>query len=111
MKLAEFITETLGEIMQGVSAAIKAHNVAALGGVINPRSAAEESDPKTLPMSPVEFDVAVTVESSLATRKSGGGSIKVVEAKVSKDSSEKTVDASRVKFSVPLSLPTTRLVD
>jgi hypothetical protein len=47
MKLAEFITETLGEIMQGVSAAIKAHNVAALGGVINPRSAAEESDPKT----------------------------------------------------------------
>ncbi|MES2097952.1 MAG: hypothetical protein V4459_14460 [Pseudomonadota bacterium] len=111
MELAEFITETLGQIMKGVSDAIKEHGAGSLGGVINPRPASKASDPMGLPMSPVDFDVAVTVESSNAGSKGAGINIKVIEAKLSKDKAEKTTGESRIRFAVPVTLPVTSITD
>ena len=55
----------------------------------------------------IEFDVAITVESAEQSTKDGGINIKVVEASISADLSKRTVGESRVRFSVPISLPYT----
>jgi hypothetical protein len=59
----------------------------------------------------VEFDVAVTVENSKGGKKGAGLNIRVIEASLSSDTSEKTVGESRVRFSVPVSMPSTRIED
>jgi len=111
VKLSEFITETLTEILAGVGQAAKNHKTALFGGFICPLAASDERDTSRLPLRDVEFDVAVTVESARSGSKSGGTNIRVIEASLSTDSSEKTVGESRVKFSVPVSMPSTRIED
>lgn len=107
MELRDFIAETIAQIMSGVSTAIKSHDVKVLGGIINPFPASLESKAGGRVPQTIEFDVAVTVESGEASSKGGGVNIKVVEASLSKDISKRTVGESRVRFSVPVSLPYT----
>ncbi|TIS18734.1 MAG: hypothetical protein E5X07_31030 [Mesorhizobium sp.] len=102
MDLEEFISETLGQILAGIA---KAQNTeigknvnAAFPGTLG-------SNLSVLPefgvFARVDFDVAVTAESSVG----GKGSIRVwgLGAEGGKDSRSQTV--SRVVFAVPLRLP------
>ncbi|TIM06661.1 trypco2 family protein [Mesorhizobium sp.] len=102
MDLEEFISETLGQILAGVAKAqvteIGKNVNAAFPGVLG-------SNLSVLPefgvFARVDFDVAVTAESSAG----GKGSIRVwgLGAEGGKDSRSQTV--SRVVFAVPLRLP------
>ncbi|MER9174592.1 hypothetical protein NKH72_13465 [Mesorhizobium sp. M0955] len=102
MDLDEFISETLRQILSGVSKAQETEigkNVnAAFPGVLG-------SNLSVLPdfgvFARVDFDVAVTAESSVG----GKGSIRVwgLGAEGGKDSRSQTV--SRVVFALPLRLP------
>jgi hypothetical protein len=107
MELKDFVSETIAQIMGGVSGAIKSHDVKSLGGIINPIPASREAMPNSHEALMIEFDVAVTVESGEASSKDGGLNIKVLEASISKDQSRRTVGESRVRFSVPVTLPYT----
>jgi hypothetical protein len=107
MELRDFIAETIAQIMSGVSTAIKSHDVKELGGIINPVPLSLEKSAGRRESQTIEFDVAVTVESGESASKEGGLNIKVVEASLSKDTSKRTVGESRVRFSVPVSLPYT----
>ncbi|MEG8219926.1 hypothetical protein OSJ57_04745 [Sphingomonas sp. HH69] len=111
MELGDFIAATLSEIMRGVSLAAKAHDGPSVGGSIAPMPVSKMGNPDGLLLREVEFDVAITTESSTERSKSGGMNIKVIEADLTAGSSEKTLGESRVKFSVPIQLPFTRLDD
>ncbi|HVQ06917.1 MAG TPA: hypothetical protein VMS43_00630 [Allosphingosinicella sp.] len=110
MELSDFITATLLEIMKGVSAASHQHRPEVHGGYINPTRKSRSADFEALPVRGVEFDVAVTVESSETSSKSGGIAIRVIEADLSADKSKRVTGESRVKFSVPVSMPSTDLL-
>jgi len=111
MQLSDFIAASLSEIMSGVSKAAKSHDPSALGGYICPVRASRRKDYEALPIRDVEFDVAVTVENSGTASKSGGVNIKVIEADLTSESVKKTVGESRVKFSIPVSMPATVITD
>jgi hypothetical protein len=111
MELADFIAGTLSEIMRGVSKAAKAHDSVALGGSIAPVPDSLRRNYASLPIREVEFDVAITVEKTSGKSKSGGVNIKVIEADLTSNTLQKTVGESRVKFSVPVCLPSTSLTD
>ncbi|WP_157081047.1 hypothetical protein [Novosphingobium naphthalenivorans] len=107
MDLQDFIAETIRQIMSGVSSAIKSHDVGQLGGIINPLPASVEDLQGQRERTSIDFNVAVTVESSTSGAKEGGLNIKVLEASLSKNSENRTVGESRVSFSVPVTLPYT----
>lgn len=111
MQLGDFIAATLSEIMRGVSQAAKSHDGPTVGGSIAPMPVSKMTDPNSLLLREVEFNVAITTESSTERSKSGGVNIKVIEADLTAGSSEKTLGESRVKFSVPIQLPFTKLSD
>lgn len=109
MELDEFITASIAAIMKGVSDAVQQHDVGNVGGFVNPRDARRADSYGDLTIQEVEFNVAVTVESSKSVKKEGGFAIKVIEASLSGQELEKTVGESRVKFTVPLALPGTKV--
>ena len=111
MELSDFIALTLGEIMSGVSKAAQSHSSADLGGNIAPQAASRIGDPDQMLIREVEFDIAITSESTSDKSKSGGMNVKVIEADLTSASSKRLVGESRVKFSVPISLPYTRIID
>lgn len=102
MDLDEFISETLRQILAGVAAAQETDigkNVnAAFNGVLGSNLSVF---PKLGVFARVDFDVAVTAETSTG----GKGSIKVwgIGAEAGIDNKSQTV--SRVVFAVPLRLP------
>lgn len=102
MDLDEFISETLRQILAGVSAAQETDigkNVnAAFNGVLGSNLSVF---PKLGVFARVDFDVAVTAE----TTTGGKGSIKVwgIGGEAGRDNKSQTV--SRVVFAVPLRLP------
>ena len=113
MKLEQFVEESLKQIISGVSKA-KEHGEKH-GAHVNPVKAAFNSNSQNvvyctetgIPLQQVEFDIAVTVSesSSIASE----GSTGVGDITVSGQSSENTStnsSASRIKFTVPVRLPT-----
>jgi hypothetical protein len=110
MNLRDFVAGTLREILDGVTDA-------QAGGhreLINPHAHYLADDaPKThfvtrhqSLVQMVEFDVAITVEST--TEKSGGAGVKifsVVEVGGGGSDAERSSNVSRIKFSVPVTFP------
>ena len=111
MELSDFIALTLGEIMTGVSRAAKSHPQKELGGSIAPIAASRMDNPDQQLIREVEFDIAITSETTSEKGKSGGMNVKVIEADLTSSSREKMMGESRVKFSVPVTLPFTRITD
>jgi hypothetical protein len=111
MELADFIAATLAQIMRGVSMAAKAHDSGLLGGYIAPVMGTRSREIEALPIREVEFDVAITTENTTDKSKAGGVNIKVIQADLTSKSLQKIVGESRVKFSVPIALPSTALTD
>lgn len=108
MKLQDFVTETLKQIINGVKEAQAESKES--GAVISPDSHLSYDNKKYLFCSGklvehVEFDVAVTTSEAKET-KAGLGIFVVgigVGARGKSDSS--SISISRIKFSVPLVLP------
>ncbi|EGQ9599485.1 MULTISPECIES: trypco2 family protein [Vibrio] len=118
MKLSEFISSTLSEIVNGIEDANQ--QLIDKGVKVNPPNIYLEDNPNksiygvwnknSLPMHPVvevvEFDVTLTAEE---TSNSGGkAGVSIGVAKVSADgaSSDRSSHVSRVKFKVPVIYPT-----
>lgn len=113
MDLKTFVSETLTQIVEGVTDAKmrleKQGSTARINPVLRTRAEGHPSEAR-----PVEFDLALTVtqaaDESSATRGEGRASIiSVFQAKVGADleskSGHRSEEVSRVKFSVMLAQP------
>ncbi len=106
MNLEEFVTESLVQLVEGVSTAqLRIHK----GATINPKQ--RSTKPRSveygtgIPVQEIEFDIAVTVDEGKQT-KGGIGVVAGVFALGSQgQSSAATQSVSRIKFSVPISFP------
>ena len=104
MNLQEFVRTTLVQLMQGVHEAL-GETSALAGAAVNPRGEHEHrSEPRA-----VEFDVAVTVTDT--AEGSGKAKLAVVGIEIGggggKDVQNQAV--SRIRFSVPVSLPSVEM--
>lgn len=111
MDLKTFISETLKAVVAGVSDAqrgiVDEHPTAAI--VLLDRPSDEERFPNPQP-SPVDFDIAITTAEETSSESGGKAGLKiyVVSADLGGKDAEKvrTEAVSRVRFSVPVHLPT-----
>jgi len=112
MDLDEFIETTIGLVMRGVAkSAVNLHS-AKIGGSVSPQDfSSGKAEFHKLDIRSIEFDVAVTVETSRETGKSGKAGIKVIEGAMNSKSGERIVGESRVRFAVPVIFPGTSLYD
>jgi len=110
MKLQEFVSETLKEIIAGVKEAQKYAELE--GAWISPRmfSPAKsevryfaEKDHATIEQ--IEFDVAVTSTEGSATEAGAGIFVAAIGLGVKGKSDTSSSSISRIKFSIPLGLP------
>ena len=104
MKLSEFISETLKEIIDGVADA--QDHAKAKGAIVSPaqrkmggNTAAKGTSQK------VEFDIALASESSSGGKSCVGVFLSVGGGGAQKENSEAVSSTSRVKFTVPMRLP------
>jgi hypothetical protein len=114
IELQTFVTGTLVAIIEGVREAQK--QAAPLGALVNPggltRSTSSVSESAIWDNSTnnyartVSFDVAVTAEAGTATNARIGVLAGIMGAEAGGKSENKEVAYSRVKFDVPLLLPT-----
>ncbi len=112
MGLDDFVAATLTQIVSGVAAAKE--EVAAQGGKINPEVSSSHGsrgqwDLETgTPVQEIEFDVAVTA-SEASKGKAGAGLVfgPVVLGSVG-ETGAANQQVSRIRFTVPLLLPTTQ---
>jgi hypothetical protein len=106
MKLEKFITETINQIISGIS---KTHEQAKKhGATINPRLASSEGS-RIVPRSPihtVEFDVAVTTKEGKGTKGGFGVFVGPIGAGSQGKSESSNSSVSRIKFSIPVVFPT-----
>lgn len=112
MKLDDFVSETLKQIIKGVVAAQEYGNTQ--NAKVNPITARFHSNTeghaycqKTgVPLQKVEFNVAVTVTEEQSSTSDGGsvGSISVSSANAN---ATQNSSVSRIQFEVPVLLPTT----
>lgn len=114
MELKEFITETLSQIIDGVlevQEKYKDQNV-----LVNPDCFTGSNGEYVLPpkagyykiqpnVQMINMDVALTVSEN-AGRKSGIGIAKVVSAGISSETNAQNSTISKVKFDIPICLPT-----
>lgn len=114
MDLKTFVSETLIQIVEGVSEAQRLVRENGGNASVNPHQIAAESKQKIGQPTPVEFDVALVVSEESQTQqgsKAGGSAGFLAVAKVSAELNEqtggksKTEAVSRVKFSVRLAQP------
>jgi len=111
MNLRDFISETLTQILGGVTDAQKA--AAELGGKVSPRlagAATYASDHGFLvahggSAQIVRFDVALTVKEGTGTKGGIGIVAGIVSLGSTGQSNSENSSVSRVQFSVPLTLP------
>jgi hypothetical protein len=107
MELQEFVAESLTAIIEGVAAAIRDADAKKLIGKVNPAFASGSEPPNWESyVQKVEFDVAVTATERSGV--SGKGAIKVysfAELGGDRSSSAENSTVSRIKFTIPLSLP------
>ena len=109
MNLAEFIDETLSEILTGIRTAQKREGGNAVGakfsvGKISGSTVGDTNlfrsyDSGTFTV--VEFDVSVAAE----TTKGGKGGIRVMSVGAEAGAERKSHESSRVKFAVPVQIP------
>ena len=106
MELQEFIAATLGEIQQGVQAAIDKTISNGVKGAINPVWGTTR-DIGANHIQNIQFDIAVTVVEKTAGSVEGG--IKVVGVRLggSGSGSSESTQVSRIQFSIPLIPPAT----
>lgn len=112
MKLDDFVSETLKQIIKGVVAAQEFGNTQ--NAMVNPISARFHGSTEGqaycsetgVPLQHVTFDVAVTIAEEHTTTEEGNtvGSISVSPAS---SNSTQNSSISRIKFDVPVLLPTT----
>lgn len=111
MKLEHFVSETLRQIINGV---ISAQEMVNTDAKINPVTARFNSNTEGhafcqrtgVPLQKVEFDVAVTVTEDSASS-SGGAAVGSISVSPASSSSFHNTSVSRIRFEVPLLLPTT----
>ena len=112
MELKEFITATLTQIIDGVTAA--QYDAAQQGGEINPpvftrpdkgQDRLQHMDIASALIQEVSFDVAVTAVEGTQTKGGIGVFIGVVGLGSQGQSNTSTQSVSRIKFSVPIMLP------
>lgn len=110
MKLDDFVSQTLKQIIDGV---IIAQDYGRLKRAnINPSSARFHSKTEGLifcqetgiPLQNVEFDVAVTVAES-QSNSSGNPSVGAISVTSSNEAATQNSSVSRIKFKVPVLLP------
>ena len=112
MKLDEFVSQTLKQVIDGVSDAQQYGK--SKNANINPSSARMDNKAaeysfclKTgIPLQDVEFDVAVTV-SEFSTTSDEGGNVGAISVTSLNQSSNQSGSVSRIKFKVPILLPNT----
>ena len=112
MDLKEFVSEALVQIISGVKDA--QDKAIELGGKVNPRItgsseyASQHGFLRTAddPAQIVQFDVALTVTEGTGTKGGIGVFAGAINLGSSGQSSNENSSVSRVKFAVPLTLPT-----
>lgn len=110
MKLDDFVSQTLKQIIDGVSAAQEYGRSKRAN--INPSSARYNSSTEGViycqetgvPLQSVEFDVAVTVAES-QTNNNGNPSVGAISVTSSNEATTQNSSVSRIKFKVPVLLP------
>lgn len=113
MDLKEFVTMSLTQIVQGVSES--AAEISKLGGSVSPAFSGNgkadqlgvSMDGKGSPVYAVEFDVALVASTSLGGE--AGAKLQIasfVNIGAKGTTTDKQESTSRVKFSVPIQLPT-----
>jgi Trypsin-co-occurring domain 2 len=109
VNLAEFIDETLSEILAGIRAAQKREGGEAVGAKFTlprvessvPGSSNLFSSYDSGAFTVVDFDVSVVAE----TTKGGKGGIRVMSIGAEGGAERKSHESSRVKFAVPVQIP------
>ena len=112
MQLEEFLSETLQQLVRGITAAQSA--VGALGAAVNPvmdplHAAPIEGFIRTgggLVIQVVKFDIAITATEATGTRGGVGVVTGMFNLGTSGTSNETNSAVSRLQFNVPVSLPT-----
>jgi hypothetical protein len=110
MELDEFITSALVKVLSGIREAQNEENVGAFvvagsdGGHEYPKNARVSSSAR-LKSTIIDFDVAITVESSDKTGGGGGLKIAGIGADIKGESASKDTRVSRIQFGVPIMLP------
>ena len=110
MELDEFIASALVKVLSGIRQAQNEENVGAFvvpggdGGQEYPKNARVSSSAR-LKSTIIDFDVAVTVESSDKTGGGGGLKIAGIGADIKGESASKDTRFSRIQFGVPILLP------
>lgn len=103
MKLEDFVATSLVEVVKGVAKAIDDTKECKGAVAINPRGNNQQRSDVQL----VDFDIAVSVKEDKT--KDGGGEIKVMALSIGAKAGSATAQEliSRVRFSVPISWPST----
>jgi hypothetical protein len=114
MELKDFVREALSQIVQGVKEAQGA--VASTGGEVSPRFSNRQQDvhqalkllktDKGGIIQNVEFDVAVTATEGTGTRGGVGVFVGAFALGSQGQSQSENTSLSRIKFAVPVTLPT-----
>lgn len=111
MELKDFVRESLTQIMLGVSEAQRILAEENKGGEISPSISSERGksnmifSPSGMPIQNVDFDVAVTAQEKTGTKGTIGVAISIIKLGAQGESNESNTQNSRIKFSVPITLP------
>lgn len=114
MELKEFVKAALTDIVEAVKETQEAVN--GMGATIAPTmpmpiaTKTIKVDDKNLLISQVDFNVAVTAESSNAINGDAKAGIHVLSSKVEGKTEERNEIVSRVSFSIPIILPSTKVL-
>lgn len=111
MNLDDFVANSLASVTRGVASAIKESR--SHGAAVNPRGAkypdsrgsnyGHTNADRTPRM--IEFDVAITVSEGSSEAAGGGGNIKILSANMQSSTQSGSSTVSRLRFSVPVILP------
>ncbi|SFM52462.1 hypothetical protein [Nitrosomonas communis] len=110
MELDEFIKSVIVKVLSGIRQAQDEEKVGAFvvpgkeGGHEYPKNARVSSSAR-LKSTIIDFDVAITVESSDKTAGGGGLKIAGIGADIKGESATKDTRVSRIQFGVPILLP------
>jgi len=112
MELKDFVSETLKQIIEGVKAAQE--QTGQMGGKVSPSLIANPdlvgvvTEKQQQPVQMVEFDVAVTEATGKGSKAGIGVFFGAIGAGAQGESQSSSTAMNRIKFSVPLLLPTGR---
>jgi len=104
MELREFVSATLVEIVRGVRDAQRAVKAEKIPSAINPGSRGREG--MLYARKEVEFDVAITATEGSESKSGIGVVVASVGIGAQRKSGASSESVSRIKFAVPVILPT-----